>query len=72
MKQILNFINGEFVATGKQFEKRTPLDNSVIGMVHEAGKAEVDAAVQAAHDALKGPMGQDDGGRAHRHPEQGG
>ena len=37
MKQILNFINGEFVATGKQFEKRTPLDNSLIGMVHEAG-----------------------------------
>jgi aminomuconate-semialdehyde/2-hydroxymuconate-6-semialdehyde dehydrogenase len=58
MKQILNFINGEFVATGKQFEKRTPLDNSVIGMVHEAGKAEVDAAVQAANDALKGPWGK--------------
>ncbi len=58
MKQILNFINGEFVATGKQFEKRTPLDNSLIGMVHEAGKAEVDAAVQAAHDALKGPWGK--------------
>ena len=45
MKQILNFINGEFVATAKQFEKRTPVDNSIIGMVHEAGKAEVDAAV---------------------------
>ena len=58
MKQILNFINGEFVSTGKQFEKRTPLDNSIIGMVHEAGKAEVDAAVQAAHDALKGPWGK--------------
>jgi len=58
MKQILNFINGEFVATGKQFEKRTPLDNSLIGMVHEAGKAEVDAAVQAAQDALEGPWGK--------------
>ena len=58
MKQILNFINGEFVATTKHFEKRTPLDNSIIGMVHEAGKAEVDAAVQAAHDALKGPWGK--------------
>jgi aminomuconate-semialdehyde/2-hydroxymuconate-6-semialdehyde dehydrogenase len=58
MKQILNFINGEFVSTGKQFEKRTPLDNSIIGMVHEAGKADVDAAVQAAHDALKGPWGK--------------
>jgi len=58
MKQILNFINGEFVATGKQFEKRTPVDNSLIGMVHEAGKAEVDAAVAAAHAALKGPWGK--------------
>ncbi len=58
MKQILNFINGEFVTTAKQFEKRTPLDNSLIGMVHEAGKAEVDAAVQAAHDALHGPWGK--------------
>ena len=29
MKQILNFINGEFVSLpAKQFEKRTPLDNS--------------------------------------------
>ncbi|MGE5491057.1 MAG: aldehyde dehydrogenase family protein, partial [Actinomycetota bacterium] len=58
MKQILNFINGEFVSTGKQFEKRTPLDNSLIGMVHEAGKAEVDAAVAAAQAALNGPWGK--------------
>ena len=48
MKQILNFINGEFVASARQFEKRTPVDNSLIGMVHEAGKSEVDAAVAAA------------------------
>ena len=52
MKQILNFINGEFVATAKQFEKRTPVDNSIIGMVHEAGKAEVDAAIAAAQAEL--------------------
>jgi len=58
MKQILNFINGEFVATDKPFEKRTPLDNSVIGQVHEAGRAEVDAAVTAAQAALRGPWGK--------------
>lgn len=58
MKQILNFINGEFVATSRQFEKRTPIDNSLIGQVHEAGKAEVDAAVKAARDALHGPWGR--------------
>jgi len=55
MKQFLNFINGEFVATGKTFEKRAPIDNRVIGLVHEAGQGEVDAAVSAAQAALNGP-----------------
>ncbi|MGY0194193.1 2-hydroxymuconic semialdehyde dehydrogenase [Leptothrix sp. BB-4] len=58
MKQFLNFINGEFVATGKTFDKRTPVDNRVIGQVHEAGQAEVDAAVAAAHAAMKGEWGR--------------
>jgi len=58
MKEILNFINGEFVATSKQFDNRTPIDNSIIGRVHEAGKAEVDSAVAAAKAALSGPWGQ--------------
>ena len=60
MKDILNFINGEFVknTSGKTFEKRTPIDNALIGLVHEAGKPEVDAAVAAASAALKGPWGK--------------
>jgi hypothetical protein len=58
MKQILNYINGEFVATAKTFAKRAPVDNRIIGMVHEAGQAEVDAAVAAARAALKGPWAQ--------------
>ncbi|MEZ5628856.1 MAG: 2-hydroxymuconic semialdehyde dehydrogenase, partial [Rhodocyclaceae bacterium] len=56
--QIRNFINGEYVSTAKTFEKRSPLDNTVIGAVHEAGKAEVDAAVAAACAALDGPWGR--------------
>ena len=56
--QILNFINGEFVATGKWFDNRTPTTNAVIGQVAEAGQAEVDAAVSAARAALKGPWGR--------------
>ena len=50
-----NFINGEYVtnASGKTFEKRTPIDNSVIGLVHEAGQPEVGAAVAAARAALR-------------------
>ena len=58
MKQFHNFINGEFVATAKTFDKRAPVDNRVIGQVHEAGRAEVDAAVQSARKALKGEWGR--------------
>ena len=60
MKDILNFIDGVHVgnASGKTFEKRTPIDGSLIGRVHEAGLPEVDAAVEAAHAALKGPWGK--------------
>ena len=49
-KDILNFINGEYVknASGRTYEKRNPVDNSLIGTVWEAGKREVDAAVAAA------------------------
>ncbi len=58
MKQFLNFIDGEFVATDKVFKNRTPVDNRVLGLVHEAGAAEVDAAVQAARAALDGDWGR--------------
>lgn len=58
MKQINNFINGEFVSTANLFNKRSPLNNAVIARVAEAGKAEVDAAVRAARQALAGPWGK--------------
>ena len=59
MQLIKNFINGEFVAaaSGKTFEKRSPLNNQVIAQVCEAGRVDVDAAVQAAQAALRGPWG---------------
>ncbi|NYT38661.1 2-hydroxymuconic semialdehyde dehydrogenase [Allopusillimonas soli] len=57
MADFRNFINGQWIATGKTFENRNPADNSLVGMVHEAGQAEVDAAVQAARAALQGPWG---------------
>ena len=58
MKQFHNFINGVFVPTTKTFEKRTPVSNQVIGLAHEAGQAEVDAAVKAARAALNGEWGK--------------
>lgn len=53
-----NFINGEWFTSSKTFEKRNPLDNSLIGLVHEADQAQVDAAVKAARAALNGPWGR--------------
>ena len=60
MNRIKHFINGEFVeaASGRLFDKHSPLDNRVIAQVSEAGRPEVDAAVGAARAALEGPWGQ--------------
>lgn len=63
MKEFKNFINGEWVGTARRFEDRNPVDNSLIGHVHEAGQAEVDAAVAAARQALRGPWGRMDAAR---------
>ena len=58
MKQIKNFINGEFIESANTFEKRSPLNNAVIAHVSEANQSEVNAAVQAARAALHGPWGK--------------
>nr|WP_011005908.1 2-hydroxymuconic semialdehyde dehydrogenase [Pseudomonas putida]P23105.1 RecName: Full=2-hydroxymuconic semialdehyde dehydrogenase; Short=HMSD [Pseudomonas putida]AAA26053.1 2-hydroxymuconic semialdehyde dehydrogenase [Plasmid pWW0]CAC86805.1 xylG [Pseudomonas putida] len=60
MKEIKHFISGELVgsASGKLFDNVSPANGQVIGRVHEAGRAEVDAAVRAARAALKGPWGK--------------
>jgi len=60
MQQINHFINGEFVlsADNKQFGKRSPVDHRIIAQISEAGKVDVDLAVQAARTALKGEWGQ--------------
>jgi len=55
---IRNFIDGEYIDTGRWFDKRAPYDGQVIARVAEAGKAEVDAAVRAAREALVGPWGK--------------
>jgi len=58
VKPFLNFIGGRFVATARTFEKRAPVDNRVIGEVHEAGAEEIDAAVAAARRAVDGDWGR--------------
>ena len=60
MQEFKHFINGVYIGSqsGKTFENRSPVDNSLIGLVHEAGREEVDAAVAAARAALSGPWGR--------------
>jgi aminomuconate-semialdehyde/2-hydroxymuconate-6-semialdehyde dehydrogenase len=60
MKQIKNFINGEFVvgSHNKFFDKRSPVDNQVIAQIAEASQSDVDSAVKAAHEALNGEWGR--------------
>ena len=55
MKDIKNFINGEYVASRRTFDKRSPLTGEVIAQVHEADHAQVHDAVAAARAALSGP-----------------
>jgi aminomuconate-semialdehyde/2-hydroxymuconate-6-semialdehyde dehydrogenase len=52
-----HFIRNRFVpsTSGRQFEKRSPVDGSLVGMVPEAGAPEVNSAVEAAQAALLGP-----------------
>ena len=52
-----HFINGAYTegTSGRSFENRQPIDNALISQVCEAGRTEVDAAVQAARTALDGP-----------------
>src|SRR5262249_33772897 len=45
------FVDG---SSGRQFEKRSPVDGSLVGMVPEAGAAGVNSAVGAAQGALLG------------------
>lgn len=58
-KKIGHFIDGEYTAgtSGDVFENRSPVDGSIISLVHEAKEDEVDRAVTAARKALKGPWG---------------
>ena len=56
-QNVLQFINGEYTkgGSGATFENISPVDGSLISVVHEAKEDEVDRAVSAAKAALQGP-----------------
>src|SRR6201988_2303404 len=55
-KVFKNFIDGEWVeaSTGETFENRNPADiHDLVGIFQKSGKADVDAAIDAAHRAFQ-------------------
>ena len=60
MRQVKNFIGGEYQASSKGlvFDNIDPCTGNVIGQVHEATREDVASAVEAARAALKGPWGR--------------
>ena len=60
MSEVKNFINGEYRASSadKTFTKLNPCTGMLAATVHEATRDDVDAAVQAARQALDGPWGK--------------
>lgn len=55
--ELHNFIDGVPADGRATFEKRSPIDGSVVARVHEAGPEVVDAAVRSARRALDGSWG---------------
>jgi aminomuconate-semialdehyde/2-hydroxymuconate-6-semialdehyde dehydrogenase len=58
-KRGLNFIDGRYTkgTSGKTFRNMSPVDGSLVSIVHEASLRDVDMAVQSAKAALSGPWG---------------
>jgi aminomuconate-semialdehyde/2-hydroxymuconate-6-semialdehyde dehydrogenase len=58
-KRGLNFIDGRYTegTSGKTFRNVSPVDGSLVSIVHEASLRDVDMAVQSAKAALSGPWG---------------
>jgi aminomuconate-semialdehyde/2-hydroxymuconate-6-semialdehyde dehydrogenase len=52
-----NFVGGQFISGGREFDDINPADGSLIARVAEAGPEVVDAAVVAARKALRGDWG---------------
>jgi aminomuconate-semialdehyde/2-hydroxymuconate-6-semialdehyde dehydrogenase len=58
VKALRNYVDGQFVAGTQKFADINPADGTVIAEVSEANDDLVDAAVNAAHRALRGEWGK--------------
>jgi aminomuconate-semialdehyde/2-hydroxymuconate-6-semialdehyde dehydrogenase len=58
VKLIQNYIDGRFVPGKREFADVNPADGTVIAQVTEADEPQVDEAVGAARQALRGEWGR--------------
>ena len=58
LRDLKNFVGGEFVASGSTFENITPVDGTLLSVVHEASREIVDQAVAAACTAYRKTWGR--------------
>jgi aminomuconate-semialdehyde/2-hydroxymuconate-6-semialdehyde dehydrogenase len=58
VKLLKNYINGDFVRGEREFADVNPADGSVVAQVSEASREQVDQAVTAARQALRGECGR--------------
>jgi aminomuconate-semialdehyde/2-hydroxymuconate-6-semialdehyde dehydrogenase len=58
VKLIQNYIDGRFVSGKQEFADVNPADGTVIAQVAEASETQVDEAVHAARNALRGEWGR--------------
>ncbi len=57
MKELRNYVAGQWLSSAKTFEKRSPFDGSLIAIVHEADQAMVDTAIETGKVATRGSWG---------------
>ena len=58
LRELRNYVGGEFIASGSTFENTTPVDGTLLSVVHEASREIVDQAVAAAGDAYRKTWGR--------------
>ncbi|WP_430446682.1 aldehyde dehydrogenase family protein [Sphingorhabdus contaminans] len=51
MKEIFSYVGGQFLPGPRTFSKRSPVDSSLVALVHEADEHVVNLAVSAAREA---------------------
>lgn len=58
MKHYRNYVNGKWIESSRTFDDVSPVDGSLVAIVHEASRELVDEAVKSGHQALSGEWGR--------------